>query len=682
MNHNDVFSKRLDIISVGPVVGLVTHNSANILLETNFDIRNMRCILVNNSEIRRSVFELPTSNHIMTFRANVPKLITLTNLPECSSLEFLIVDQRVSNRDKSSASFHTFKKCPKSFNLICLSETGHSDGQSLLRTVSEKVSSSHIDLVLHSGGQINLKNIINDFLNNAESVRLANQLSPESCTAYIEELFRDCYRKCWNNEDMKVILSSCQNIMMWNASDSLIDYDQSKWKSLVRHNICLMKCARKVYCEYQCLTYNKSYCNWGRYGLFLFDSHNQCYKKQFEDLESFLSSESDILILSSNYPFVDVLNKQMEAWPCKYKILYLMFRYIERWQRMNKNKKVVLLSGCDSNTKCGMKTNIDNLGYNTTTSQITFGPLSQSTAINNDMQDYDMKYKRYNISQKILPENNFGVIKFFVHDGKHSVGIETVTKEKPYQQVDYTIPNVSGIEKDVEPEADIDRDSIDLVKLNPTKTIIEVDEVPAKITDTESSNILNVKEYKLDSIKPELVQPEPVKSDSIKPDTISYELPSTPKVPISVSSVNTVTNRDANSFMTDMPSTPKASDMDESFFSTESSKKQQPDVLSPDAFNKILDELSEKQTVSAETESKPIKQDTTSSPHFEQFNRKLDDIINELQKNGVPKITKPVIKKPEVVKSPEVSKPSIKELISDQSSEAPQFKTTNQYVLT
>src|SRR5271170_264826 len=171
-------------ISVGPVVGLVTNNSANILLETFQDVNELKCILVNLSDPKKPVFEVNSS--IMNFKKGEPKVIKYTNLPECSIIEFYITDNRITNKEQHKARFHTLGNKINKFNVVTTSNSSVHTNElnnenNLWNHLYKRVSANSdlVDCIIHLGGQVDLCCALDDFLSNNEAVDIANKLSDE-----------------------------------------------------------------------------------------------------------------------------------------------------------------------------------------------------------------------------------------------------------------------------------------------------------------------------------------------------------------------------------------------------------------------------------------------------------------------------------------------------------------------
>lgn len=453
-------------LCVGPIVGLVTNNCVNILLEFDSDITELKCILVNISNSNKPVFEVnksSTFSSIMNFKKNVPKVIKFTNLPEKSIIEFYIIDERVEDCNKYRARWHTFCSSNNSqFNTVVLNSSYPYDanqwnnGNNLLQHMYTRLSNKFdlVDLTLHLGGQVDLCLALNNFLSNSTAVTIAKKLSdPELCN-YIKELFRECYRKQWNLPYIKEVLSMTQNIMFRGKNEMLITYDMSKWNSVMNKNINLIKLAHDVYSEYHCsLREDKKCFKWNKYGLFLFDAYCK-YKHQLSNLHEFMHDSSiEVIMFSSNSPFAmcgtlgknytgteagikKTFNSELTEtdkssntqWPTENKNMYYVFKYLEKWQRVNKNKKILSLSTCDCESMSGSKLYITNKNAQHSLSQYSFGPMfgSKPTSFPQD----NLQYKKWSIRQKSMDCNNYGIIKFSKKDDSYVISIETITDKK------------------------------------------------------------------------------------------------------------------------------------------------------------------------------------------------------------------------------------------------------------
>jgi hypothetical protein len=473
-------------ICVGPVIGLVTNNYANILLETSDDINELKCILVNMSDPKKPIYEV-NNNATMNFKKGIPKVIKYTNLPECSIIEFFITDERITDREKYRARFHTFGGKLNKFNIVTVSNTSPSSAEewtnenNLWRHMHNRISknSDLVDLVLHLGGQVDLCRSLDIFLSNNEMVDMANKLTDEMLYKHVDEMFRECYRQQWNLPYVRDILATSQNIMFRNLNETLIDYDISKWTSKINKKIDLVKCAHKIYCEYQLALREGMKCfKWDKYGLFLFDAYCQ-FKPQIIRLTKFIiNSELDIITFCSNNPYAscgkygNTITSQIssetdvksllkntsesettsqshkETWPSRNKNMYYVFRYLEKWQRNNNKKKLLSLSTCDCDTMSGSKLYVVNNNAQHGLAQYSFGPLFGAL----ERSPLQTKYKRWLIQQTPIKYNNYGIIKFFMQDGMYIVNIETVTGLPKQHNEEYSGESVNDFKSSLLPK--------------------------------------------------------------------------------------------------------------------------------------------------------------------------------------------------------------------------------------
>jgi hypothetical protein len=594
-------------ICCGPIVGLITSNSVNILLEFDDDIKGVRCIFINRSNPNLSkiseakpsglpTFEVPINDDKLDFKKGISKVVRyIIDLPENSKIEFKVIDTRIANLEYGTARFHTFSSSPLNFSTICVSnECGQNN--ELLKNLHDRIvkeDGDSVDLLLHLGGQVDLCEIINNLLQSQEVINSMNRMNHDQLTNFLKEEFRKCYRRNFTSEYMRKLLSICQNLMIWNEKDSLIGYNQTHWKSKIKVQVDLVRCAHSIYCEYQRQLWDPVYIKnpqklrehhahkWGKYGLFIFDTKGNLYSgnemisgSQITHLKKFVENPSDmeILIFVSDMPFVsdipvECLKKAMNGeeslintWPCRESSYYLIYRFLEKWQRDNKNKKVLLISGNSPNHMYGSNTEITNKMGNFTMSQISVGSNMANAQPNISGLPIKLRYKKWEIIQTPILDDNYGSVSLFIKDGLNNLSTEIVTLSGKHKMVSSSTqledlsmvpsyPNqlieesiaLAKLNERIKTSAEI---SDDFIKINdilrPMIVDVQDDEIPTtesgigiaqqllgeSMTESEMPKIIQKQlkgPIKQEPVKREPVKREPVKQEPVKQEPVKQE---------------------------------------------------------------------------------------------------------------------------------------------------------------
>lgn len=464
---NDV---KIHIIT-GPILGKITHDSVNILLEINQDIADLECTLINISDLSH-----PSSRVILEFVKCRPGVYTFTGLKPNTSYRFVVTDKRITDEEriKNEARITTFSEKPNKFDVIVVSGNELKNIKDWLN--SEENMWKHLyerfaierqyHCIVHLGNQVNLRNCVEYLLKNQ---KLLMNIKKEEVHDYIKEIFRVTYRTNWSKKYVKQVMGMTQNLMIWGSGDSLlychqkdntlsiVDYCTNEIKKNVGVEVNMYKIAHEVYCEYQRQLWDNSnvihprefhYHQWGKYGLFFFDMKGNRLKNyggsssvsllgntQVKALKEFLNCpDLEIPIICSDHPFVEILDdfdddgSGTTAWPSHEKDIYNIYRFLERWQITNKvGKKIILLSGSMENG--GAKIIINNQkDMSKQIVQMSCGPIADKVS-QLSAKTTDIVYRKWNIKHIGIAKSNYGKINMSIHDGRNVIVAEIVTSK-------------------------------------------------------------------------------------------------------------------------------------------------------------------------------------------------------------------------------------------------------------
>jgi hypothetical protein len=449
----------------GPIVGLVTCNSANILLEFDKDISNLECSLIDQST-KGLEFKISNNNNL-TFTAYEPKVLKF-ELPEKNdnnNYMFVIRDMRVKNNSMHNACFHTFGKNCKKFDVVTVScnqvsqvNNWDNPSENLWINIDAKMKNNYemVDLVLHLGGQVDLHGRLNKLLADSDFVTKANQLTSEQLTTALTMEFCEVIRSTFCKKYINNILSSAQNLMMWNSCESLEDYNMNKFNKAIKVNVNLLEIAKNVYRKYQRALWDTEFkdtdsqysCHkWGKYGLFIFDikrksndeSTRSLSREQIVDIKKFSEDPKlQILMFGSNIPIISDLPEEclkqaktdptnLNRWPCREKAFKMIFRYLEKVQSELNKTPIILTGNCENTSFAGKSIIVNNL-TGTSITQLCTGPIVGNASKN--IGKYMLSYKNnWNIVHTSTNNNNYAALSISVRNGNNNISSNIVTSD-------------------------------------------------------------------------------------------------------------------------------------------------------------------------------------------------------------------------------------------------------------
>jgi hypothetical protein len=426
-------------ILCGPIIGRVTHDTANIVLEIGGEIPSiidLECVLVTTKDDKTI-----TLTNKLSFEKNRPRGYSFTKLKPCTNYRFMIVDSRISEQERRTrtANIRTLAINPTRLRVVFTSnELKQSDNKEDGKSILD--SSNDIDYVIHLGNQLNPLSALNKYLSDSNNMKtIVNMKTPEK-EEKIKELIRTSYRTTWNGVQWRRILSSFSNLMIWGSHDSVFE-DASQYREL---QVNIISLAHDIYREYQRQLFapleatitktNKPrefhYHRIASFGIFIFDFRGNRLKNytcntndkllgktQYACLKKFLEDpELKNLVVCTEYPFVNKLpsgsiidtiksmfispsNSQkvvISEFPCVDKDLYVLYKILEKWAE---NKKLLLVSG--NNMLGGLsETYISNRTTGTIIKQLSVG----FTEAPKESHNTTMVYKKWDIIHR--PYNN------------------------------------------------------------------------------------------------------------------------------------------------------------------------------------------------------------------------------------------------------------------------------------
>lgn len=265
-----VVCDRTVTILTGPVVGLVSGDSARILLEVDKDdeITCHVCLIDENCPQGREVAKMS-----QIFTARRPAVFQLTKLMPGERYVVCFSGVRRNDALTRIADFHTlnYYDSRHDFDLRLLTVSGDrpeamSPGEfNIWETIFERVRQRHLptpSLMIHAGGQVNLQEAFE-----AAWVLLRRHdeyLQLESCgggAAKWEELeveaaekFRAAYRFTWNLPFTREVLATVPHLMIPGEADIYPNFNRDRdLSSDVGGHVAasVIRLARRVYWEYQ-----------------------------------------------------------------------------------------------------------------------------------------------------------------------------------------------------------------------------------------------------------------------------------------------------------------------------------------------------------------------------------------------------------------------------------------------
>jgi hypothetical protein len=205
----------------GPIIGHVSENTANILLEFDTDIDKLEvCITdlsVNN--------EKESYNNQLSFRANHPRVHTISKLEPGHSYRFIITDKRIA--EPYSASFRTPLKDIIELDVIALSGWSEEIGDKIINAARSA------QVILHCGNLVSTHNLFAE-LSARDVVPSSKEVEDELRLLYRRVLMRPKLRKLLANNSNLAIWGD-EESLNWEGAETVLDNIKFSWK--IAHSV-------------------------------------------------------------------------------------------------------------------------------------------------------------------------------------------------------------------------------------------------------------------------------------------------------------------------------------------------------------------------------------------------------------------------------------------------------------
>jgi hypothetical protein len=350
-------------IVCGPIIGRISANSVNLMLETDIDIENVVCTVMDQHTMEVAELQL-------SCKALVPKVWTINGLQ--ADRKYSIICNELENF--IDVSFHTIKENPSRLEFIGLSAWDEGLAKHMLQHIDGT------DAVLHLGNTVATHRFVTDFINT-----LDKSLSLEETNVIFEQKLRQQYRRCLTQTpSFRKLLASCQNLFIWGVEESITwPYAETYQVQITE----LWQIATRVYRQYLRAVWDDDMTEelgnkprecyklqWGHIVLFMTDVYgNRLRNWKLDRNAGFLNNtqvamlkslvdekhRTDAIIFASPLPFIGMTPEQcladrlgvLDSWPCLEIDFYKIFLFSQKW------------GGCTSfiagGTECGITTLIE-----------------------------------------------------------------------------------------------------------------------------------------------------------------------------------------------------------------------------------------------------------------------------------------------------------------------------------
>ena len=208
---------------VGPILGIVTHNTVRVLVEISSDADISFNIFIRE-EISTDQLKTEKANFYKsvnrTMRKDIPEAITITGLLPGSHYYLYLGGVSCSDTLQKFAKFQTLKiqnpSVSQSIRMIC-THNGRLDcivpGEcNLWKDIENKIEYENIHLFVHSGNLLSINTIIQSIVLEAYDCLVREDCSSLMLVDYLEKielLVKNVYVRVLNSEELKVITRRC-----------------------------------------------------------------------------------------------------------------------------------------------------------------------------------------------------------------------------------------------------------------------------------------------------------------------------------------------------------------------------------------------------------------------------------------------------------------------------------------
>eukprot|EP00993_Chasmostoma_nieuportense_P007643 NODE_910_length_1772_cov_12.293009_g854_i0.p1 GENE.NODE_910_length_1772_cov_12.293009_g854_i0~~NODE_910_length_1772_cov_12.293009_g854_i0.p1 ORF type:complete len:507 (-),score=146.13 NODE_910_length_1772_cov_12.293009_g854_i0:89-1609(-) len=250
-------------LTLGPIIGTVTHNTARILIETTA-AGEVTCELESATETK--------TTRIYTY-AHRPVIFKFDKLQPATHYRV-----RVGTFQHLLSSFTTFsswttleEKCTfaaVSCNNYRITEEDTNNQNDVWRALADRIEAGDVTMMLHLGdqvygdddwsnfedGKIKYENMIKH-CRFAQAMELLKDKHHTEYPAYCEqvtEMYRDAYREAWTHPPAAQALANCPSIMMYDDHDIRDDLGDKRGEFDPESPVYfIVNCGRRVCFEYQ-----------------------------------------------------------------------------------------------------------------------------------------------------------------------------------------------------------------------------------------------------------------------------------------------------------------------------------------------------------------------------------------------------------------------------------------------
>ena len=271
-------NNKSDGIILGPVIGLVTSNTARVLIQTNAEIyvkikvhgQDAQRLSTHTYEGKKTlvnpnqpfVFELknlkPSFRYAVSFNVPMFDLInsSFITLPEKPDIEKSPIKMAVVSGNE--VTIYLKKPYPTAPENSYVKKYTHMTADSLWKDLYNRIVEECIHYVIHIGNNVDVgfRNSVNQESHSLFTELVENESSEDTCYAAICKR----YHELWNEPWTKHVLANCSNIMLLNEADigKIIEIGDNRPNSNV---IRVAEMAFKCYQLYQqalCVNINTS----------------------------------------------------------------------------------------------------------------------------------------------------------------------------------------------------------------------------------------------------------------------------------------------------------------------------------------------------------------------------------------------------------------------------------------
>jgi len=240
------------IILIGPVIGLVTHNSARVIVEFSEDDK-VTAILKSDSKSYSTTIQVEKEKvAVFKFEGLSPETkytFSVERVEKQIPSGFKTLPEKLSERPFKIA----IGGCD---DLIFNNKLGEN---SLYYEIADRAKSGDLDLIIHNGDQVYIdhkEHHWNPLHTNVydNCYKLIHEKEKNKWVLYEEEIvhkMKDLYRKTWSGKVAEA-MANCPNLMQYDDHEihNNFGYEDKFTDQNDAHSF-VVKCARRVYYEYQ-----------------------------------------------------------------------------------------------------------------------------------------------------------------------------------------------------------------------------------------------------------------------------------------------------------------------------------------------------------------------------------------------------------------------------------------------